>query len=335
MQWGYVLLNSPSWEKIRVTGQQVSISSTSATAHARSGFAARFKRNLIFRRSIYGIVFIAPAMLFFLIFSLYPMVNGFYMSLTEYTLLKPPVWIGFDNYIDLLENKEFLNGLKVTLVFVLGTTIPKWILSLSLALLFVRDFRGRETFKVLYFTPTLLSGVVVSLVWKLIFHANGLATALVGPYTGQPEIFWLASSTLTPLALITVDNWAGIPFFMIVWIAGLVGIPKEFYEAALIDGAGRWAAFRHVTLPLLRPTTLFVVVVSTIGALQAFSLQFIMTKGGPSNVTTTVALLVYKYGFEYFKMGVAAAMSVIMFLAIIAITLIQIRSVQSEDTSYT
>ncbi|MCB0060555.1 MAG: sugar ABC transporter permease [Caldilineaceae bacterium] len=295
----------------------------------------RFKRNLLFRRSIYGMLFIAPAMLFFLIFSLYPMVNGFYMSLTEYTLLKPPVWIGFDNYIDLLENKEFLNGLWVTFVFVLGTTIPKWIVSLLLALLFVRNFWGREAFKVLYFTPTLLSGVVVSLVWKLIFHANGLATALIGPYTRQPEIFWLASSTLTPLALIMVDNWAGIPFFMIVWIAGLVGIPKEFYEAALIDGAGRWAAFRHVTLPLLRPTTLFVVVVSTIGALQAFSLQFIMTKGGPSNVTTTVALLVYKYGFEYFKMGVAAAMSVIMFLAIIAITIVQIRSVRSEDTSYT
>lgn len=274
-------------------------------------------------------------MLFFLIFNLYPMVNGFYMSLTEYTLLRPPVWIGFGNYIGLLENKEFLNGLWVTFLFVLGTTVPKWILSLALALLFVRTFWGREFFKVLYFTPTLLSGVVVSLVWKLIFHANGLATAVVGPYTKQAEIFWLASSALTPLALIMVDNWAGIPFFMIVWIAGLVGIPKEFYEAALIDGAGRWQAFRHVTLPLLRPTTLFVVVVSTIGALQAFSLQFIMTRGGPSNVTTTVALLVYKYGFEYFKMGVAAAMSVIMFLAIIAITVLQIRGVRSEETSYT
>lgn len=317
-----------------MAGQQLSVNSQPLRRRP-SGLGVRFKRNLIFRRSIYGILFVAPAMLFFLIFNLYPMVNGFYMSLTEYTLLKPPVWIGFDNYIGLLENKEFLNGLWVTFIFVLGTTVPKWVLSLALALLFVRTFWGREFFKVLYFTPTLLSGVVVSLVWKLIFHANGLATALIGPYTKQAEIFWLASSALTPLALIMVDNWAGIPFFMIVWIAGLVGIPKEFYEAALIDGAGRWQAFRHVTLPLLRPTTLFVVVVSTIGALQAFSLQFVMTRGGPSNVTTTVALLVYKYGFEYFKMGVAAAMSVIMFLAIIAITILQIRGVRSEETSYT
>lgn len=317
-----------------MAGQSLTTSSRAEYPQS-TGLGRRLRRNLFFKRSIFGVLFVAPAMIFFLIFSIYPMVNGFYMSLTEYTLLRPPVYIGFDNFVGLLENKEFLNGLKVTGLFVLGTTVPKWIVSLALALLFVRAFWGREVFKVLYFTPTLLSGVVVSLVWKLILHANGMASAIITPYTNQAEIFWLAHSTLTPLALMVVDNWAGIPFFMIVWIAGLVGIPKEFYEAALIDGAGRWQAFWNVTLPLLRPTALFVIVISTIGALQAFALQFIMTRGGPSNVTTTVALLVYKYGFEYFKMGVAAAMSVIMFVVIIAITIVQIRGVRSEETSYT
>lgn len=318
-----------------MAGQSFSTRPNSTQRIESTGMAGRLRRNLFFKRSIYGVLFVAPAMLFFLIFSIYPMVNGFYMSLTEYTLLRPPTFIGFGNFIGLLENKEFLNGLKVTALFVLGTTVPKWIVSLALALLFTRAFWGREGFKVLYFTPTLLSGVVVSLVWKLIFHANGIASALITPYTNQSEIFWLAHSTLTPLVLMLVDNWAGIPFFMIIWIAGLVGIPKEFYEAALIDGAGRWQAFWNVTLPLLRPTMLFVVVISTIGALQAFPLQFVMTRGGPSNVTTTVALLVYKYGFEYFRMGVAAAMSVVMFVVIIAITIVQIRGVRSEETSYT
>ena len=107
---------------------------------------------------------------------------------------------------------------------------------------------------------------------------------------------------------------------------------KDFYEAALIDGAGRWQAFWNITLPLLRPTILFVVVITTIGALQAFSLQFVMTRGGPSNVTTTIALLVYNYGFNYFRMGVAAAMSVVMFVFIIIVTLVQIRYVRSEET---
>ncbi|MBI3957983.1 MAG: sugar ABC transporter permease [Chloroflexi bacterium] len=292
-------------------------------------------RSLFFRRNLYGLFFVTPAMLFFLIFNLYPMLNGLYLSFTEYTLLKPPVFIGIANYTGLLDNKEFLNGLQVTAAFVLGTTIPKWLLSLALALLFLRPFWGRETFKVLYFTPTLLSAVVISMVWKLLLNPNGLVNALVTPWVNRSEIFWLAHSKLTPMALMVVDNWAGISFFMVIWIAGLVGIPREFYEAALIDGAGRWQSFWHITLPLLRPTTLFVVVVSTIGALQAFSLQFIMTRGGPSNVTTTVALMVYNYGFNYFRMGVAATMSVYMFVVIIIITIVQIRSVRSEETSYT
>ena len=299
------------------------------------GLGARLRRSLFFRRNIYGILFVAPAMIFFLVFDLYPMFNGLMLSLTDYTLLKAPNFVGIQNYIDLLTNKEFQNGLLVTAWFVVGTTIPKWILSLALAMLFVREFPGRETFKVLYFTPTLLSGVVVSLVWKLLLNPDGVLTALIGPMAHQPEIFWLSHAQLTPLALIAVDNWAGIPFFMIVWIAGLVGIPREFYEAALIDGAGRAQAFWNITLPLLRPTTLFIVVVTTIGSLQAFSLQFIMTRGGPSNVTTTVALLVYKYGFEYFRMGMAATMSVIMFIFIILITIVQLRGMRSEETSYT
>jgi multiple sugar transport system permease protein len=299
------------------------------------GIRTVIRRSLIFRRGIYGLLFVAPAMLFFLVFSLYPMVNGLYLSLTEYTLLKPPRFIGLDNFIGLTRNKEFINGLRVTGTFVLGTTIPKWAISLALALLFLRPFRGRDTFKVLYFTPTLLSGVVISLVWKLLFDPNGLASMLARPFLHKGDIFWLADPNLTPMALIVVDNWAGIPFFMIIWIAGLVGIPREFYEAALIDGANRWQAFWHITLPLLRPTTLFVIVVSTIGSFQAFSLQYIMTRGGPSNLTTTIALLVYNYGFNYFKMGVAAAMSVFMFVVIIIITLLQIRSVRAEETSYT
>jgi len=315
--------------------QPLSTNVKSYTPTRRRGLSRVLRRGPFFQRSLYGILFIAPAMLFFLIFNLYPMVNGLLLSLTDYTLLKPPVFVGLKNYSELWSNKEFLNGMKVTLLFVLGTTIPKWILSLGLAMLFVRQFWGREAFKVLYFTPTLLSGVVVSLVWKLLLNANGVLTSLFGPLVNQPEIFWLSHPVLTPIALIAVDNWAGIPFFMIVWIAGLVGIPREFYEAALLDGASRAQVFWNITLPLLLPTTMFVVVVTTIASLQAFSLQFIMTRGGPSNVTTTVALLVYKYGFEYFRMGVAATMSVLMFVVIMVITLVQIRGMRAEETSYT
>jgi len=308
---------------------------TTVSSPRWAGPIATLRRNMIFRRSLYGILFVAPAMLFFLFFSLYPMLNGLYISLTEYSLLKPPVFVGLANYVDMFHDAQFLNGLKVTAVFILGTTIPKWILSLALALLFTKRFRGRETFKMLYFTPALLSGVVVSLVWKLLFDANGLISSLVTPLVGKPEIFWMADPNLTPGALIVVDNWATIPFFMMIWLAGLTSIPRDFYEAALIDGATPWQAFWSITLPLLRPTALFVVVISTINSFQAFQLQYVMTKGGPINTTTTIALLVYQYGFQYFKMGMAAAQSAFMFAIIVLLTLFQIRGVRAEETSYT
>jgi multiple sugar transport system permease protein len=263
------------------------------------------------------------------------MLNGLYISLTEFSLLKPPVFVGMTNFLEMFQDLEFLNALKVTALFVLGTTLPKWIISLALAILFTRPFRGREVFKTLYFTPALLSGVVVSLVWKLLFDPNGLISIFASPLLRRPEIFWLADSSLTPLALLAVDNWADIPFYMMIWLAGLTNIPRDFYEAALIDGASPWQAFWRITLPLLKPTALFVVVITTINSFQAFQLQYIMTKGGPTNVTTTIALLVYKYGFKYYRMGMAAAQSVFMFAVIILVTLLQLRGVRSEDTSYT
>lgn len=291
-------------------------------------------RDLVFRRSIYGIMFVAPALLFFLAFNLYPTINGFYLSLTEYSLLKPPRWIGFANYTAMADDALFRQALGVTAVFVVGSVVPKTILSLLIALVFIGNFRGREWFKTLYFTPTLLSGVVISLVWKLLADPQGLLNVVLSPFTHGQKLFWLADSRLSPALIITVDNWAGIPFYMMIWIAGLVGIPREFYEAALIDGGGRVQAFFNVTLPLLKPTALFVLVISSISAFQAFTLQYVMTRGGPNNHTTTIALLVYKYAFNFYRMGAAAAVSVVMFFIIIVLTIIQVRWIRSEETSY-
>ncbi|NOZ29218.1 MAG: sugar ABC transporter permease [Chloroflexi bacterium] len=319
--------------------QEVPISKGRA-ATPRKGVADNLARHwglrkrLFFRRDLYGALFVAPAMIFFLVFNLYPMVNGFYLSLTRYTLLKPPRFIGLDNFIGLASDARFINGVKVTTLFVLGTTVPKWVLSLALALLFKGEFKFREVYKVLYFIPALLSGVVVSLVWKLLFDPLGLVNAFVEPMVGKSEIFWLADPKLAPVALMIVDNWAGIGFFMLIWLAGLAGIPSDFYDAAAIDGANRWQSFWHITLPLLKPTTIFVMVISMINSFQSFSLQFVMTEGGPNDATSTIALLVYNYGFRYFKMGQAAAMSIFMFVVIITLTLTQMRLMRAEETSY-
>ncbi len=287
-----------------------------------------------FRREYYGYFFVIPAMVFFLVFSFYPMLSGLYYSVTRFTLLKPPVFIGLDNFTNLLADSQFQNAVWVTFIFVVGTTVPQWALSLALALLFRGEFRFKQTYKILFFTPALLSGVVVSLVWKLLFDPRGVVNVLVAPLVGTSEIFWLGSSGLAPYAMMIVANWAGFGYLMLIWLAGLVGIPREFYDAAAIDGASGWQSFWRITLPLLKPTSVFVMVTTLIGAFQAFNLQYVMTQGGPGNSTTTMALLVYKDGFQYFKMGEAAAVSVYMFLVIIIITVLQIKIMKAEDVSY-
>jgi multiple sugar transport system permease protein len=302
----------------------------------KGGLLERFgrRRSLFFRRDLWGILFVLPVMVFFIVFNIYPMIDGFYLSLTRYTLLKPPEFVGLKNFVDLASDARFINGIKVTAGFVLGTTVPKWILSLALALLFQGHFRFKETYKILYFIPALLSGVVTSLVWELLYDPMGLVNTFVRPLVNQREIFWLADPKLAPIALMIVNNWAGIGFFMLIWLAGLVGIPTDFYDVAAIDGANKWQSFWHITIPLLKPTTIFVTVTSIIGSFQAFNLQFVMTTGGPNDATSTIALLVYNYGFRYFKMGQAAAMSVLMFAVIIGFTLLQMRIMRAEETSY-
>jgi ABC-type sugar transport system permease subunit len=171
-------------------------------------------------------------------------------------------------------------------------------------------------------------------VWKLLFDPRGIINVMVEPLAGTREVFWLGSSALAPYALMIVANWAEFGYLLLIWLAGLVGIPREFYDAAAIDGANRWQNFWHITLPLLKPTTVFVMVTTLIGAFQAFNLQYVMTEGGPRDSTTTLALLVYKNGFQYFKMGEAAAISVFMFLIIITITLLQVRLMKAEEVSY-
>jgi len=326
--------NKPMDSQENVTSQsRVATSGAEATSNTPAG-KRRLRMTLFFRRDLWGMLFVAPVMLFFAIFSIYPILNGLYLSFTRYTLLKPPQFIGVSNFVGLAADARFVNSIKVTAMWVLGTTLPMWVISLSLALLFQGKFRFKEIYKVLFFIPALLSGVVISLVWKLLYQPLGLVNVFVEPLVGQSEIFWLANPDLAPIALMIVSNWAGLGFFMLIWLAGLLGIPPDFYDAAAIDGANKWRSFWNITLPLLKPTIIFITVTSIIGSFQAFSLQFVMTTGGPNDATSTIALLVYNYGFRYFKMGQAAAISVFMFVVIISLTVLQMKIVKAEETSY-
>lgn len=294
------------------------------------------KRSVVARRQIWGLVFVMPAVIFFAVFFLYPIITGIYYSMTDFTLLRPPEWVGMENYMDLFtRDRLFKKSLGVTIGFVLGSTIPVWILSLGAAVLFAQAFRGREFFKALFFTPLLPSIVVISVVWRVLLSPNGVVTAIFGPLVGQSQINWLYDLTLSPLMSIMVHDWHIIPFYMLIWLAGLMAVPVVLREAAIIDGANHLQVLWHVELPLLRPTAVFVAAISTIRAFQGFSIQFVMSpnQGGPVDVNTTLGVIIWKYGFQFFRMGDAAAVSMILFAIIIIFTALQMTVGRSEDFS--
>jgi multiple sugar transport system permease protein len=299
--------------------------------------APKVKRTLIERRQYWGLVFVLPTVIFFAIFFLYPVITGFYYSFTNFTLLRPPVFVGVQNYLDLLKDRQFLRSIGVTLGFVAGTTLPVWVLSLAAAVVFFQKFRWRETLKLLFFTPVLPSLIVVAIVWRILMEPGGILTNIIAPFTGKGEINWLNDTFLSPLSMILINNWTTIPFYMLIWLAGLTGIPTELRDAAKVDGANSYQTFFNVELPLLRPTAVFVATISTINAFQGFTLQYAISpgRGGPVDSNLTMGLLIWKYGFQYYRMGTAAAVSVVLFAIILIVTAIQLWSSRGEQYSLT
>jgi multiple sugar transport system permease protein len=274
----------------------------------------------------WGLLFVSPAVLFFAVFAIFPILFGSYLSLTRYNLLTPPVYIGFKNYFALAHDRKFLLSVRNTGVFVLGSTVPIWIGSLLLALVFDSKIPGRTVWRALFFLPVLPPLIVVAVVWKVILHPYGMVTAVLSPFTGLGEIPWLTDPHLSPILLIAINNWTMIPFFAMIWLAGLAAIPDELRYASALDGANSAQTFFLVILPLLKRTAVLVAALSTINAFQAFILQYELTpdKGGPADTNLTLGLLIWKYGFQYFRMGDAAAASVVLFAIILLVTLIQL-----------
>lgn len=291
--------------------------------------------SFIARRQRWGLYFVLPTVIFFAIFFLYPILSGLYYSMTEFTLLKPPVFVGFGNFEALLKDRLFLKSISVTLGYVAGSTFPVWVISLFAAVVFSQKFPGREILKALFFAPVLPSLVVVAAVWLVLLNPSGLITTVVRPFTGLAEINWLNDPRLSPITVILVHNWTAIPFYMLIWLAGLTGIPEDLRDAARVDGANFLQTLFRVELPLLRPTAVFVASISMINAFQAFTLQYTITpgKGGPADVNTTMGLLIWKYGFQYFRMGDAAAISVVLFAMILIVTAFQLTFTRGDKYS--
>jgi len=283
------------------------------------------------REALAALLFLSPSLIGFVIFMAGPLLASFGFSLLEWNLLTPPNWLGPDNYLLLLQDPEFWSSLWATLYYTL-LSVPLGIVSaLLLALALNQQLRGITIYRTVYFIPVVSSMIAVALMWRWMYNPtsgilnyvlNNVFAFLHLPWTA-PD--WLQSRTWAMPAIIIMSVWKGLGYNMVLYLAGLQGISRHFYEAAEIDGANGWHKFRHITLPLLTPTTFFIVVISIIGSFQIFEQAYIMTQGGPARATVTTVYYIYENGFQWYKMGYASAVAWALFALIMLVTLIQWR----------
>jgi multiple sugar transport system permease protein len=279
--------------------------------------------SLATREALAAYLFILPSFLGFAIFLLVPMVMAAGISLYDWELLRPPVFIGLENYRDLTRDPLFVKVLLNTAYYAFGLVPLNIVVSLSLALWLNTRLRGLTFFRLAFFLPVVTVTVAVSLIWKWMYEPRlGIVNAALGAL-GLPGPNWLADPFWAMPALIILGLWKGFGYNMVLFLAGLQGIPATLYEAAMIDGASGWQRFWKITLPLLSPAMFLAVILTVISSFQIFDQAFIMTAGGPSNATNTIVLYIFQNGFQFFKMGYASAIAWALFAVIFSFTLIQ------------
>jgi multiple sugar transport system permease protein len=290
----------------------------------------RFPRpgSLLWREAIACYLFIAPARLGLLIFNLGPVIFSLAMSFMDYGVVTAPRFIGLENWRVMFSYEEdplIWQSLKVTTFYSLGSVVSGLTAALAVAILMNQRIWGIYLFRTIYYMPSVISGVPVALLWVWIFNPTFgvLNTALAA--IGIPGPQWLFDPVWVIPAFILMSLWQ-IGGAMVIFLAGLQGIPEHLYEAAELDGAGVLAKFRHVTLPMLSPVILFNLVLGVIGSFQAFTQAFIMTQGGPANASLLYVLYLYRNAFQYFKMGYASAMAWLLMAIILVLTLLVFRS---------
>ncbi len=277
------------------------------------------------REAVTGWTFIGPSLALLLVFSAAPLLFAFYLSVHGWNLVEPvKPFVGLRHYVQLAGDGTFWNAAKNTLLYSLYVPATM-MLSLAVALLLNRSFRGVALLRAVFFMPYITSFVAISIVWQWMYDPEfgfinwALGLVGLGPYP------WLSNPATALPALMIMAVWIHIGFQMVIFLAGLQAIPNELYEAAMIDGAGRWRRFWRITLPLLKPTTFFVLVTSIIGSFQVFTFVYVMTEGGPLRATDVIVYHIYQNAWQFLRMGYASAMSWVLFAAILSITLLQFR----------
>jgi ABC-type sugar transport system permease subunit len=310
-----------------------------ATPHqsvqASSGSVRARTRSATFRQQWTWYLFIAPNVLLFLVFTLFTWGFLLFLSLNNWSLIGARSFVGLDNYARVLADPIFWIALRNTGVYALLVVPAVTVLALLLAVLVNQRIPLVGIFRSAYYLPVVTSISVIAIIWAFTFvpRVDGPANYLLG-LVGIPPQDWLINPDQALPTVAMMGIWAIAGYYMVLWLAGLQNVPEELEEAARIDGAGRWQVFWNVTLPLLKPTTIFIVMIATIGALQVFGAAYVLTGGGPLRATTTIVYYIWLAAFGTYQMGYGASVSVILFCLVLGIALLQRRILGWSEELY-
>ncbi len=290
------------------------------------------------RRKLIGLLFVLPGLISYFAWTLYPIFKSFIMSLFEWNINPaiPNKFIGLANYFELFQDPKFYTSLKNTMLYTAVTVPGQMILGFLVAILLNRKMKGQTLFRLLYYLPVVTSWVIVSILFQYLFAARGgLVNFLLKDilHIIPKNIAWLSNPKTAMVPIYTLGIWKGIGWSMLIFLAGLQGIPKEIYEAASLDGANSWKKTIKITIPLMVPTIVFELVMLTIGGFNVFLSVYVMTGGGPMGSTEVLSSYMFKEAFDYFHFGYGAAISVIFFLIVFTISQLQ-RKLLSKRSLY-
>jgi len=298
----------------------VSTRSIARPPGARADMARRRSRKRVRHNRIVGYLFISPWIIGFLAFALYPFIASLYYSFTSYDILTPPRWIGLHNYQAMTQDPLFWGSLYNTVFFTVISVPLSTVVSIAIAMLLNMKVRGLTIYRTIFYLPSVVPLVASSILWLWLFNPSfGLLDSFLR-LVGLPAPGWLYSEAWVKPALILMGLWS-IGAAIVIYLAGLQGVPQELYEAASLEGANSWQRTWHVTLPMISPVILFNVTLGLIGSFQYFTQAYVMTQGGPNNASLFFALYLYQQAFQYLHLGYGAAMAWLLFVLILLVTL--------------
>ena len=278
-----------------------------------------------FERKVFPYLMLAPTLLVFGVFLFYPALNGVWISLTKWDGVNPQKFIGFQNYLKLAADKNFWESFANTILFTAFSVPLIYAASLGLAVLLTGEIKGSNFFRAVFYWPTMISSIVVGLTWRFLLGEDfGVVNYLLTLMEKSP-VKWLTNARNAMMVIILVTVWSMAGYYMVMFVSGIKGISQTYYEAARIDGGGAWQQFWYITLPLLKPTSLLVIVLSTINVIKTYPLVFALTQGGPAGATKFMVQTIQETGFEKSQMGYASAMTMVLFLVLSMFTSVQFK----------